>query len=147
MDIAISEIPTLRSQAAPAQPKDLGDVGATDFMNILLSQLQNQDPFEPMDNQEMLAQISTIRELELTTRLTAQLEQLTDQQRFTSVAALIGKYAQGEVSDDEGNTFPVEGVITGVRFTADGKVLLDLDSNETLPLSDLKAVTLPGEAI
>jgi flagellar basal-body rod modification protein FlgD len=113
-------------------------------MNILVKQLQMQDPMKPMTNEEMVSQLSTIRELEMNTRLSGKLEQLTDQQRFGSAAALIGKHVKGTVSDADGNEFPMEGVVTGVRFTSQGEVMLELDSGETLPLIALEQVTSPN---
>ena len=95
-----------------------------------------------MGNDEMIAQMATIRELEMNTRLSEKLEKLTDQQRFTSAAALIGKYAKGEVSDAEGNTFEVEGIVTGVRFTPRGEVILELDTGDLLPLPELQEITV-----
>jgi len=122
---------------------DLAGISGEDFMNILLKQLQYQDPFEPMSNQEMADQIATIRELEVNTRLGTRLEQITHQERVGSAAALIGKYARGSVSDAEGTVFAIEGIVTGVRFTQDGEVLLELDTGELLPLSGLEAVGVP----
>ena len=143
METAISEVPTSRRAVDPAANQGLQGVGANDFMTLLIKQLQFQDPFEPMGNEEMLAQMSTIRELEMTTRLSDKLEMLTDQQRFASVTALMGKYVQGDVSDEDGNTFPVEGVVNAIRFTAQGNVMLELDSGEALPLTGLQKVTGP----
>lgn len=112
-----------------------------DFMQILIKQLQYQDPFEPMGNQEMVDQIANIRELEMNTQLTGSLKQITEQQRAGSAAALIGKYAKGEVSDAEGNTFSMEGVVIGIRFTQKGEAMLELDTGESLPLTSMTEVT------
>ncbi len=35
------------------------DVGQEDFLKLMIAQLQNQDPFNPMDNGEFLTQIAT----------------------------------------------------------------------------------------
>jgi len=130
--------------AARVSSNDLAGISGTDFMNILVKQLQFQDPFEPMGNEEMISQISTIRELELNTRLSKRIEQLSDQQRFGSAAALIGNYVRGTVSDPEGNLFEVEGIVTGVRFTPEGEVILELDTGDVLPLSKLEQVSDAG---
>jgi flagellar basal-body rod modification protein FlgD len=137
----VGNVSTAASSSAATADRGLGDVSAGDFMNILIKQLQYQDPFEPMGNEEMLNQMSTIRELELTSRLTEKLDQLTDQQRFASVASLIGKFARGEVTGDDGTLFPVEGVVNSITFTEEGNVILELDNGENLPLSKLKFVS------
>ncbi len=124
----------------------LGDISSNDFMNLLITQLQYQDPFEPMDNEEMLNQMSTIRELELTTRLTDKIDQLTDQQRFASVASLIGKFVRGEVGDGEGSTLTVEGTVSSITFTKEGNILLELEDGTKLPLADLQHISDLPEA-
>ena len=136
-------IPTTAANSAStaATAKDgLGGIRAEDFMKILIKQLQYQDPLKPMDNQQMVEQMSTIRELELNTRLGTKLEQITDQQRFGAAAALIGKHVQGTVADEEGNEFSLEGIVTSVRFTEKGDAILELDSGEALPLAKLQEV-------
>jgi flagellar basal-body rod modification protein FlgD len=118
----------------------LAGISGEDFMNVLVKQLQMQDPMKPMTNQEMMAQLATIRELEMNTRLTGRLEQLTDQQRFGSAAVLIGKHVKGSVADADGTEFEVSGIVTGVRFTPRGEVLLELDTGEYLPMTALSEV-------
>ena len=42
----------------PKPAKDNGRLGQEDFLKLMITQLQNQDPFEPMDNGEFLGQIA-----------------------------------------------------------------------------------------
>ena len=42
----------------PKPTKDNGRLGQEDFLKLMITQLQNQDPFEPMDNGEFLGQIA-----------------------------------------------------------------------------------------
>lgn len=139
MDISATASTTSATNAVTSE--GLAGLSGEEFMEILVKQLQMQDPMSPMTNQEMVAQLSTIRELEMNTRLSTKLEQLTDQQRYGSAAALIGKQVRGTVTDADGNAFTTEGVVTGIRFTEKGEVLLDLDSGGVLPLASLEQVT------
>jgi flagellar basal-body rod modification protein FlgD len=138
----VTTVPSTTATTAQASVS-LDGISGEDFMMILIKQLQYQDPFEPMTNEEMVGQISTIRELEMNTQMTANLQQLTDQQRFGSAASLIGKYAVGEVADSAGNTYGVEGIVTGIRFTSDGEMMLELDTGMVLPMEGLTQVTDP----
>jgi flagellar basal-body rod modification protein FlgD len=131
------------STQAAAGSNGMAGITGNDFMSILVKQLQMQDPFKPMTNEEMIQQLSTIRELEMNTRMSGKLEQLTDQQRFGSAAALIGKKVTGKVSDGNGNEFATEGVVTGIRFTDKGDVMLELDSGQSLPLAALQTIQDP----
>lgn len=145
MDTTITTTPiTNLNVSAQTAGNGLSGISGTDFMNILVKQLQMQDPMKPMTNQEMVQQLSTIRELEMNSRMSGKLEQLTDQQRFGSAAALIGKKVTGKVADGDGHEFSMEGVVTGINFTEKGDVMLKLDSGQTLPLTALQTVTNPG---
>ena len=111
-----------------------------DFMKILMKQLQYQDPFKPMGNEEMINQIAKIRELEMNTKLTDKLAGLGDQQRFAAAAALISKYVRGKVQDANGSSFEREGVVKGVQFNEKGEAILELDTGDLLPLTALTQV-------
>ncbi len=39
-------------------------LGKNDFMNLLIAQMKNQDPMNPMDNQQFVAQLATFSSLE-----------------------------------------------------------------------------------
>ncbi|HOW73136.1 MAG TPA: flagellar hook capping FlgD N-terminal domain-containing protein [Phycisphaerae bacterium] len=140
--MSVSSILGSNSATAGTATAAAGLSGMTgeDFMKILVAQLQYQDPMEPMTNEEMVAQMSSIRELEMNTRLSEKLSLLSDQQRFGAAASLIGKYVKGAVSDDSGTTFSMEGVVTAVRFNESGEAMLELDSGETLPLASLTEI-------
>jgi len=140
MEISAS-VPTSAGTITAAGATDrLGVISGEDFLKVLIKQLQMQDPLQPMTNQEMVQQMSTIRELEMNTQMSRKLEQLTDQQRFGAAAALIGKQVKGTVKDAEGNQFTMEGVVRSVRFTGTGEAILELDTGEELPLASLEQV-------
>ncbi len=44
-----------------------------DFMNLLVAELQNQNPLEPMDNKEMASQLAQFSQLELTEEMNTNL--------------------------------------------------------------------------
>lgn len=138
MDISATASAAQAGQASGS--KGLSGLAGEDFMNLLIKQLQLQDPLQPMGNEEMMRQMATIRELEMNTRLTERLEQLTDQQRFGSAATLIGRHVKGTLTDAEGNEFPVQGVVRSVVFTSKGEVMLELDTGDVLPLSKMEEI-------
>jgi len=111
-----------------------------DFMKILIAQLRQQDPMNPMSNEAMIQQMATIRDMEMSYTLTEALNKMTSEQRFAGAAGLIGKYVVGTVEDADGEEITLEGVVTGVRFTSTGKAVLELDTGESLPLEKLTEV-------
>lgn len=132
--------------SAVTNNRGMSALSSEDFMNLLIKQLQLQDPMEPMGDEEMMKQMAIIRELEMNTRLTERLEQLTDQQRFGSAAVLIGRHVKGTLTDANGNKFTVEGQVQSVVFTSKGEIMLELDTGQTLPLAKLEEVKDPPAA-
>jgi flagellar basal-body rod modification protein FlgD len=47
-----------------------------DYMTLLITQLQNQNPLDPMDNQQMAAQLAQFSQLELTEEMNTNLDTL-----------------------------------------------------------------------
>jgi flagellar basal-body rod modification protein FlgD len=74
---------------------DLRDVDLDQFLGLLITELQNQDPLNPMDNAQMLTQISTIREIGSTNQLTETLGNFAVGQELAMASNLIGKKVSG----------------------------------------------------
>jgi flagellar basal-body rod modification protein FlgD len=79
--------------AASSRPdaNKLMDVDINDFMTLMIAELQNQDPLDPMKNSEMLQQLSHIRSIGSTDQLTQTLEAMLIGQNLTTAGSLIGK--------------------------------------------------------
>jgi flagellar basal-body rod modification protein FlgD len=78
-------------------PKSI--MGKDDFMKLLLTELQHQDPTSPMDSDKILSQTSQLAQLESQDKTNKALEALTasfaNNQNFSAVSS-IGKYAKLE---------------------------------------------------
>lgn len=68
----------------------LNDLDLDSFLNLMIAELQNQDPLNPLENDQLLAQISQIREVGATDQLTQTLESVLLGQNITSATNLIG---------------------------------------------------------
>ncbi len=119
-----------------AQSGDFSALGSTEFFKLIITDLLNQDPLNPTDNQKLLEQISLIRDIEMRNEMTTSLRSLIDQQRFGSAATLLGQFVEG----NEAAGFAT-GVVAGVRFDAQGAAILMLDGGAEMPLSNLLTVT------
>ena len=95
--------------------QNLDDLNSSDFLQLMITQLQQQDPLNPMDNNQLVQQISSIRELSATTKLTGTLDSVLAGQNIATASALIGKSV--DALDDSGNE--VSGVVDRVRVTTD----------------------------
>ena len=106
-----------------------------DFIKMMITQLQNQDPMEPAKNDQLLAQMSQIGQLQSSTQLQESLKGLVLQNQIGSAATLIGKTVQG--MDTNNNT--IAGVVSSVRVQDDG-VSLELDSGQSLQLGRVTSI-------
>lgn len=114
------------TKVAASKPSTVSGQSITDldldvFLELMLTELQQQDPLDPMDNQEMLNTISQIREIGANDHLSETLEAVLLGQNVATAANLIG--TEVEALTDGGQT--VVGAVQQIAIT-DGEPLLDL---------------------
>jgi flagellar basal-body rod modification protein FlgD len=90
----------ISATAATSAATQLNGVGLQDFLKILTSQLSNQDPLKPLDNQEFIAQVAQFASLEQNRQLNQKIDQLLSVQAATQSVGLLGKTV--EVNSSEG---------------------------------------------
>ena len=104
--MSISGINTFvpQSDAPKAQKNDSMD--RNDFLNLLVVQLQNQDPVNPMQSAEFSAQLAQFSSLEQLTNINDAMKSLIDQQTATVNGQAVGYI--GKQVKAVGNTVQVE---------------------------------------
>jgi len=86
---AISKLPP-----KPETQLDTGGLQNTqvnDFLKLMIAELQQQDPLDPMKNSEMLQQLNQIRSIGATDQLTHTLKAVLIGQNLATASSLIGK--------------------------------------------------------
>ena len=91
------------AQFSSGAEQALRDLDLGDFVNLIIAELQNQDPLNPLDNAEMLNQLSQIREIDSTTRLSETLDAVLLGQNIAMASSLVGKNVEALATDDFGN--------------------------------------------
>lgn len=104
---------TTQSTATAASNKAALDYDT--FLQLLIAQMQNQDPTEPMDSSEQIAQLATFSQVEQTIETNKNLESLLQSNSLATASAIIGK----TVSSLDGE---VSGVVKEVQILSDGAV-------------------------
>jgi flagellar basal-body rod modification protein FlgD len=112
----------------------LNDVDMDVFLKLLIAELQNQDPLNPMDNNELLQQVSQIREIESNTRLTETLESVLLGQNMSTASGMIGRTVTALTDDAEWITGRVDRV-----SIADGKPRL-IVGQHTVDLANVSEI-------
>jgi flagellar basal-body rod modification protein FlgD len=105
-----------QSQSEATQKSLAGAIDSETFLELLLHELQNQDPLEPMSNSELVQQLSQIWELQSNMELAGTLESVRLSQNVAAASSMIGRLVAGMTDDGE----QVAGRVDGVSIS-DGK--------------------------
>ena len=112
--------PTTTSASSAANSlkgNGLNDIDLNEFLNLMLTELQNQDPLNPTDNAALLQQVGELRSISSNDQLVSTLKGFSNTQELTTASSLIGKTVKGlDVAAKE-----VSGEVTSVSVKIDEK--------------------------
>lgn len=119
-------------------------LGRDAFLQLLVQQLTNQDPLEPMDNTQMVTQLAQFSALEQQQALNSNFEDLSarvdflngnvDQLNFISAQGMLGKYVEGFNLDQEF----VGGIVESVHL--EGSIVVLTVDGELVPMTGVLGV-------
>ncbi|WP_342469869.1 flagellar hook assembly protein FlgD [Ureibacillus sp. FSL K6-3587] len=114
-------------------------LGKDDFLKILITQLQHQDPTNPVDDKDFIAQMAQFSSLEQMQNLTKVMESLLESQQETQLMAYInfvGKEVKWhEITDElDEKGLPIinegQSVITEIKFKNGSPIFVTEDGKE-----------------
>lgn len=121
--------------------EDLG-LDFTDFLQLMVAQLQNQTIDSAADTSDMLNQLVQMSVVQMMSSVKTSLDNLTDASTMTYAASLVGKTVTVGTYDDKGNVQEIVGTVTGTGTYQNTPVIFVND--QMYPLSSIMAVgTLP----
>lgn len=126
------------SKSSSKDPAD--SLGKDAFMRLLLNQMQNQDPLNPMDGADFFAQLAQLSLLEQMYQLNDTLSASQRQQQLVQAGTLIGRKIEATLQDGTS----VSGVVDGVHMV-DNVVYLDVNGSQ-VALGDVTTVQAQGGA-
>lgn len=104
------------------------------FLKLLVTEMSNQDPLQPMDSSEIVNQISQIRSIQASTQLSTTLEAVLLGQNLATASSLLGRTITGLTKDSKN----VTGVVDRVSV-ADGVATLHI-GDSTVSLKNVSAI-------
>ena len=130
--------------AAETQPKSLSsaaglgrdELGRDAFLNLLVTQLQNQSPLQPQDNSEFIAQLAQFSQLENAEQANDRLGSLLEASQLSQGAGLVGKTVSFLGADGS----EASGVVDRAHLVS-GKVELEVEG-QRLPLGNVRSVAV-----
>lgn len=114
-----------------------------DFLNILITQLQFQDPLQPMNDEQFVAQLAQFSSLEINSEESSKIDTLLSFASANQGINLIGKTVEVS-SSQSGATGPTSsaGTVSAVSFSSGQPLLTVTTSGNTLTDVPLTSVTL-----
>jgi flagellar basal-body rod modification protein FlgD len=132
---AISSSSSSSSANSSSSTNDaLNNVKVEDFLKLLLTELQNQDPMEPTDSNQILQQVSQIKAIQSNQKLSDTLSSMQLQQNFVTAGSLLQKTITGLTDDGES----VSGKVDKITF-ADNAVKVCV-GEKTISLGNISEI-------
>jgi flagellar basal-body rod modification protein FlgD len=95
------------------------------FLQLLIAQLKNQDPTQPVDASQQMAQLASFSQVEQTIQTNAKLDTLLANSSLTQASSYIGKY----MTSADGT---VKGTVESVKVYSDGIIATTTDGKGIL---------------
>jgi len=110
-----------------------------DYMKLLVTQLQNQNPLEPLDNKDMAAQLAQFSQLQQMENLNGSFSRVLESVQRSYASSLIGKDVSFKVTAQDGSTATKTGQVEEVSIEDDGDIILTVDDQQ-VNLTDVTSI-------
>jgi flagellar basal-body rod modification protein FlgD len=119
------------ANTSSTETQSSNSIGQEDLFKILLAQLQYQDPLEPIDNQEFIAQLAQFTDLEQSRSLNDKVDQMLISQSVNQSVTLLGRNIQARLE-----SVTEVGQVTAIAFE-DGLPLITIQTADRRVISDI----------
>jgi flagellar basal-body rod modification protein FlgD len=123
--MAIDPITTTTTTATDAANKAKADknvLGKDDFLKLMVAQMKNQDPMNPADDKDNIAQMAQFSSLEQITNLANATQELANRLSLTQNVGLLGHNVTYKGADGTS----VSGTVDGLDLANDGTAKLSV---------------------
>ena len=114
-------------------------LGKDAFLKLLIAELSNQDPLNPMEDREFISQMATFSSLEQMQNMNTTLTGISEANKFNAVQ-YIGKAIAFTAGDGEEAVQKVA-IVNHVWFDPNGSTILDTTEGE-VPLEKVEGVSV-----
>ncbi|HET7412804.1 MAG TPA: flagellar hook assembly protein FlgD [Pararhizobium sp.] len=116
-----------QSNSQSSQAASALNVDYNTFLKLLIAQMKNQDPTDPMDATQQVAQLATFSQVEQTIQVNKNLENLIASSALSQAGSVIGR----TLTSADGST---TGTVEQVRVNSDGITAL-LDNGKEIDVT------------
>ncbi|OGV68548.1 MAG: hypothetical protein A2283_20035 [Lentisphaerae bacterium RIFOXYA12_FULL_48_11] len=131
-----SPVTNVPPNSVPANTAPGGALGKDEFLQLLMEQMKNQDPLDPMKSTDTIAQLAQFSSLEQMKNLNATFEGFRKEDALVQSMLLKGNTVQATLVGGES----VEGEVESVVWGSDGMTLTI--NGTSYPMSGLTSLSL-----
>lgn len=128
-------VSSMNEKAASKPPSSKEYVSHDEFLKLLVTQLTNQDPLNPMQDMDMMGQLAQIQALDEQIAMTKSMNRMRLDGQLQGASGMVGKHINGV--DMYGN--PASGVVNRAIYK-DEQVFLELENMQRVIFEDLENV-------
>ncbi len=110
-----------------------------DYMKLLVTQLQNQNPLEPLDNKDMAAQLAQFSQLQQMEGLNTSFGKVLESVQRSYASSLIGKEVSFRSEAADGAVGTRTGEVEEVTIGDDGEIILTV-GDDKVKLADVLSI-------
>jgi len=110
-----------------------------DYMKLLVAQLQNQNPLEPLDNNDMASQLAQFSQLQQLESMNSNFASVLSAAQRNYANSLIGRAISFELPDETGTGNIANGIVEEVINNVNGEIVLVVNNN-TIALNNVISV-------
>ena len=100
--------------------KTSNELGKDDFLKLLITQLQNQDPTSPMENTEFISQMAQFSSLEQMTNMSSSFAKMAAFINSSEAASTLGKTVELNIGDAN-----IQGIVEGATRGENPMILVN----------------------
>jgi flagellar basal-body rod modification protein FlgD len=89
-----------------------------DFLKLLVTQMESQDPMNPTNSQDLLTQTVQLSTLQSNNTLQTTLSQLQTSQALSEASSMLGRQVTIQTGSSSGTATPITGLVTGVDMSS-----------------------------
>lgn len=119
---------TAASTSSTSSASATNQLSYNDFLTLLMAELKNQDPTQPMDTSQMVSQLATVSEVGQSVQMNTNLSSLLTTAQLDQAENLIGQ----TISSSNGST---SGTVSSVSVTSSAQTAT-LTNGDKLTLGD-----------
>lgn len=119
------------AQKQAAKAKTTNDMGTSTFLSLMLTQMRNQNPLEPMKDNEMISQMAQLNSVEELQKMSTSMSSVEHLNQLLSASGMMGK----SVTYKDSNGSLASALVSSV--TIDGESVFLTVGDKTIPISSV----------